>query len=113
MDEIEIITDLTELFDPKSQIKELLEDPKVSKYMEKQIVYNKQKTSSGKWKVSLNLIFKEYPCKPSSELITKDGKLIKIIESNEYFKIQEAEKEASKLALNWLSKTCDFNWKPK
>jgi dsRNA-specific ribonuclease len=113
MDGIEIITDLTELFDPKSQIKELLEDPKVSKYIEKQIVYNKLKTQSNKKKVSLDLIFKEYPCKPSSELIEKDGKLIKTIISNEHFTVQEAEKDAAKKALNWLSKTCDFTWKPK
>ena len=113
MDNIEIITNLTELFDPKSQIKELLEDPKVSKYMEKQVVYNKIKSGSGKWKVSINLIFKEYPCKPSTELVSKDGKLIKTIYSNEHYTIQEAEKDAARQSLEWLSKTCDFNWKPK
>ena len=96
-----------------NSIKELLEDPKVSKYIEKQIVYNKLKTQSNKKKVSLDLIFKEYPCKTSSELIEKDGKLIKTIISNEHFTVQEAEKDAAKTALNWLSKTCDFTWKPK
>jgi dsRNA-specific ribonuclease len=113
MDDIEIVTDLTELFDPKSQIKELLEDPKVSKYIDKQVIYNKIKSPSGKWKVSLNLIFKEYPCNPSPDIVVKDNKMIKTVESSEHYKIQEAEKEAAKMALSWLSKTCDFNWKPK
>ena len=113
MDEINIVTNLEELFDPKTQIKEIVEDSQTIQFIDETKGYKLKYSSSKsdyKWIVKLEIPFKKNPC--PTERRDNDKPFIKVFTSYPHNKVVEAEKEAAQNAIQWF-KRCNINWKSK
>ena len=110
MDEVQIVTNLDELFDPKTQIKELVEDTRVSPFIDDskkyKLKYNSVKTEPNIWTVYLEIPFKKNP------KTTVDEKSTKTFKSSDHYKVSEAEKEVALEAVKWF-KSIGIPWKSK
>jgi len=109
MDNITITTNLDELLDSKTQIKELVEDSRVQPYIDfskkYKLKYNSIK-SGDKWYVELEIPFKKD---------IKSGEVknfYKKFTSSEHYKVNEAEKDSASQAVKWF-KHVGIPWKSK
>jgi dsRNA-specific ribonuclease len=103
LDEEYITTDLRQLVDVKTQVKELLEDKEIRKLGSK-FSYNTYQDGDRKFVTSLQLHFDNSPCEKYV------GKLDMEFKSNPSFKKIDSENDVAKQTLDWLSKECKLNW---
>ena len=117
MNEIQIETDISQLVDFKTQLKEI-NDIRKNKYGDKQIIYESIKVNELKWKVRLTLTFlkKNNPVLSKFNQTTKDlffekdDEILIYFSSNEYLKTFEGEQDVSNQALKWFKTYCDISW---
>jgi|LauGreDrversion4_2_1035121.scaffolds.fasta_scaffold278311_2 dsRNA-specific ribonuclease len=110
LDQENIVTDLSELVDPKSQLKEVLEDVNFVPYVHSKEEIRKNQLENKKWKVEFELKLKQNIC--NENIPFTKGYYSKVFYSNEQNKVIEAEKEVAIKVLNWL-KSCGFKWTAK
>lgn len=104
LDEEYITTDLSKLVDPKTQIKELLENPEIKKNFGSKYNYNTVQDESRKFITTLYLHFDNSPCDKYSGTINME------FVSTPSFKKIDSENDVSGKVLKWLSDNCNLNW---
>jgi dsRNA-specific ribonuclease len=120
MNEIHIETDISQLVDFKTQLKEI-NDIRKTKYSDKPLIYESIKSNDLKWKVKLTLTFlkKNNPIIQSTEGGSRTGvysynendKEITIeFLSKDYLRTFEGDQDASNQALNWFKTHCNISW---
>jgi dsRNA-specific ribonuclease len=112
MNEIQIETDISQLVDFKTQLKEI-NDIRKNKYGDRQVIYESIKVNELKWKVKLTLTFLKHnsPIKQNStQLLEKNDELFIQFTSNDYLRTFEGEQDVSKQALTWFKTHCNISW---
>ena len=104
LDEEYITTDLSKLVDPKTQIKELLENQEIKKNFGSKYNYNTYQDGDRKFITTLYLHFDKSPCDKYL------GSMIMELVSTPSFKKIDSENDVSCKGLQWLSNVCKFNW---
>ncbi len=103
LDEEYITTDLSQLVDVKTQIKELLENQEVKKNGSK-YNYNTVQDESRKFITTFYLHFDNSPCDKYTGVINME------FVSTPSFKKIDSENDVSRQVLKWLSDNCKLNW---